>query len=149
MIGILIAIGMKKHNGLWTEQRPLQAADQWPQQAPEIVQNKPIGNVLGTGVYDGGQGHETAPVDLAQYQPQQEQVIHNYNSVWRPELAAIRHDQQQPLGMSNPVSPQSPMGSPPPHGRQEMDAVPARGSIVRRPTPQELQNTQVYEAGGC
>lgn len=147
MIGILVAIGMKKRNGLWTEQRQQQEADQWPQQPPGIPQYKPNGNVAVAAVYGGGQGHETAPVTLGQYQQQQEHLIRDYNSVWRPELAAIRLDQQQPLGMSNPVSPQSPAGSPPPYGRQEMDALPARGSILRRPTPQELQNTQVYEVG--
>ena len=153
MVGLLVAIGIKKNHGLWTEQ--------CLQQAPGVVQYQPTATGRGAGVYGGEQGYPTAPVPpVAQYQayqqPQQSELVGNYAPIWRPELAAMGQNQQQywgqqqqqPMGTINPVSPQSPEKSPQSYYTQEMDGAPGRGSILRRPTPHEMHNTQVYEAGG-
>ena len=158
MFGLLIAIGFKRTNGLWSQQQP--------QQQPQ--QQEFIANTSGGGGFGGGQGQGVPPPEYVLYQqPARAELNSSGSPAWGAELngasptspnqqhywsqyqqqwPAVQNQAQNAAFVPTPVEVPAqqyrgvPLGAT--HG------IPTGGSVVGPWTQQQPQITQVYEVAG-
>jgi hypothetical protein len=151
-----MAIGLKKRNGLWSQQ-------QQPQQRGFIA------NSSGSGAFGAvpGQGVSPSPVYILYKQPAQAELTGNAAPTSRQELPSAsslnpnqqyywtQHQQQLPF-VQNQTQNAAFVPAPveiavQPYKGVQMDAapgVPTSGSVMKPSTQQQPQVTQVYEMSG-
>jgi hypothetical protein len=162
MFGLLIAIGFKKRNGLWSQQQ------QQPQQQ-QLQQQGFIAYTGGGGGFGGGQGQGIPPPEYILYQqPARAELTSSGSPAWRAGLTGAsltssnqqhywpQYQQQWPAVQNqaqNAVFVPAPVEVAAPQYRGvPIDAahgVPTSGNVVGPWTHQQQpQITQVYEVAG-